>query len=74
MQKTNVVKQDCCLAAMMLVIFQSVTLVGRFPGVPIKVPAKPQICFCESWHPHQEGMKEDRVNNAEQKGGFVFHI
>lgn len=31
-------------------IFQIVTFIEPFPGVPIKVPVKPEICLCESWH------------------------
>lgn len=39
---------------------------GQFPGVALKVPVKPEMCFSESWHSHQERIKECFMNNAEQ--------
>lgn len=57
-----------------LVIFQFVVLMGQFPGVPIKVPVKPEICFCESWHSHKQRIKECFMNNAEQTLSRVIRL
>lgn len=72
-ERTKVFQQDCACAWVKGAeqVFNTCNIsicdhMGQLPGVPIKVPVKHKICFCEIWHAQKEKIKNCFMNNAEQ--------